>query len=146
MIVPSVRQRWIDDALAAGRLAVVAALREDGAVVLRPRARCRARTPPPTTGLVRQSRPCAAVLAGSSRLVVSGEVPPPRPGPRRGRDVDQPSPRAGRPAATKPSLLVVSEAYADGWHARLDGRPVPILRANAVCARWRCPRARTRWR
>jgi hypothetical protein len=32
--------------------------------------------------------------------------------------------------ASRPSLLVVAESYYPGWDATLDGRPVPILRAN----------------
>jgi hypothetical protein len=133
LIVPSVRQRWIDEALAAGRLAVVAALREDGAVVLRPtHALPRAYTAT-DYAIVPPERALAAVLAGSLRPVVSGELPPPRPGP-----VEAVAPVATafslrlQTSRKQASLLVVSEAFADGWHARLDGRPVPILRANAV--------------
>jgi hypothetical protein len=35
------------------------------------------------------------------------------------------------PAA--PSLLVVNDAFAEGWHAAVDGQPGPIFRANRVC-------------
>jgi hypothetical protein len=34
--------------------------------------------------------------------------------------------------APGPSLLVISEIYTPGWRAFVDGRPVPILRADAV--------------
>lgn len=34
--------------------------------------------------------------------------------------------------APGPSLLVISEMYTPGWRAFVDGRPVPILRADAV--------------
>lgn len=35
--------------------------------------------------------------------------------------------RAGRPG-----VLVVDDAYAPGWHAHMDGEPIPILRANMM--------------
>jgi len=35
-----------------------------------------------------------------------------------------------RTAADSEQLLVLSEIWAPGWHAELDGRPVPILRTN----------------
>jgi hypothetical protein len=30
----------------------------------------------------------------------------------------------------RPALLVVTDNYYDAWHAELDGRPVPVLRAD----------------
>jgi membrane protein YfhO len=35
-------------------------------------------------------------------------------------------------AAGRPGVLVVSDSYAPGWQARLDGQPIPILRANMM--------------
>jgi hypothetical protein len=35
-------------------------------------------------------------------------------------------------AATRPSLFVTSYAWMDGWHATVDGKSVPVARANAL--------------
>jgi len=35
-------------------------------------------------------------------------------------------------AAGRPGVLVVDDSYAPGWQARLDGEPIPILRANMM--------------
>jgi hypothetical protein len=35
-------------------------------------------------------------------------------------------------AAEHPGVLVINDAYAPGWVASLDGRPVPVLRADAL--------------
>ena len=34
--------------------------------------------------------------------------------------------------ASHPGHLVIADAFAPGWTARLDGSPVPLLRANGV--------------
>ena len=34
--------------------------------------------------------------------------------------------------ATRAALLVVSYAWLDGWHATVDGRSVPVTRANGL--------------
>ena len=39
-----------------------------------------------------------------------------------------------------PALLVLSEVHSPGWQARVDGEPVPLLRANvAFSAVWLAP-------
>lgn len=37
-----------------------------------------------------------------------------------------------RVAAARRGVLVLADAYAPGWQARVDGRAVPIMRADAV--------------
>lgn len=44
-----------------------------------------------------------------------------------GRDPDRPSIEVN---TTAPGLLVVADTWMPGWSARLDGRPVPVLRGN----------------
>jgi len=42
-----------------------------------------------------------------------------------------------RASVGAPGLLILSDAYDEGWQARVDGRPAPILRANyALRAVW----------
>jgi hypothetical protein len=138
LLVPSSpRQPWIDRGLASGRLAVLAPLREEGAVALRPtRALPRAytatdyRLAPPDAVL-------SLLQAGAFRAgpVLSEAVAlPPRPGPLQPVEATAWSPSTVRYELDRPEpcLLVVTDAFADGWRARVDGRPAPLLRANAV--------------
>jgi hypothetical protein len=143
LVPPRPMQRWVAQGLAAGRLQVVAPLPEDGAVVLRPtRAWPRAYT---TTAfrVVPHDEELAALAHGS--VIRQGEVledgrrraapvqlPPPEPGEARAVTPVGWSPAAQRfeVSVERPSLLVVSEAFADGWHASVDGAPVLVYRAN----------------
>jgi hypothetical protein len=137
-------QRWVADGLRARRLAVVTPLPSDGAVVLRP-------THP---------LPRAFLVDGGVR-VVDGEWPLLQQGAyrdgvvlRRGPLIPTEAEAGGEgelrpvvPAAWSPAavrfqlqpgaardhtVLVVNDAYADGWHAAVDGREVPIFRANLL--------------
>jgi len=33
---------------------------------------------------------------------------------------------------TEPALLILSDIHYPGWHARLDGRPTPLYKANGI--------------
>jgi hypothetical protein len=145
LVPPRPAQRWITAGLTAGRLQVVGPLPEDGAVVLRPTR------PWPrafTTTLYR-------VVSRDGELAALAEGPVIRDdevlegGQRRAARVQLAPPTAGAPIAVapaswsasalgfevnaaQPALLVVAEAFADGWHAAVDGVPAPIYRANLV--------------
>jgi uncharacterized membrane protein YfhO len=41
--------------------------------------------------------------------------------------------------ARDPAMLVVSDAFAEGWHATVDGTEVPIHRANLVARALQLP-------
>jgi hypothetical protein len=146
LLVPSSSmQRWVAEGLGRGRLQVVAALPEDGAVVLRPTQ------PLPrayTTTEFRLAAPRDELSALAEGLVIrDGEAL--EGGRRRPGAVTLPPSHAGAPVAAapaawapaalrfeltleRPSLLVISDAFADGWHASVDGAEVPIYRANIV--------------
>jgi hypothetical protein len=46
--------------------------------------------------------------------------------------------------APDPSILVVRNAWDEGWSATLDGRSVPMLRSTGSSRAWRCPGASSR--
>jgi len=151
LLVPSYpQQRWVAQALAARRVAIAAVLREEGAVVLRPTA------PTPraylTTGWRTASRQDElAALAGEriglGPVIRQGEVldhgqrtsvssVPDRP--QLGPPVPvaptswSPTRMTFQTGVPDPAMLVVTDAFTDGWHATVDGTEVPIHRANMV--------------
>ena len=68
----------------------------------------------------------------SSRTVVEGPVPPgyaPPTGEAR-VVIDEPERVEVRTRSDRPALLVLDDAFADGWTAQVDGRPTEILPTN----------------
>jgi hypothetical protein len=133
--------------LAQKRLEIASVLREDGAVVLRPTQawpRAYVATSWQTAGA--QDELSVLTGPGGGPVVRAGDV---LDHGRKAAGADLGSTRMGDPIAAapsfwsptrmtfragarEPSLLVVSDAFAEGWHASVDGAEVPIHRANIV--------------
>ena len=47
-------------------------------------------------------------------------------------EADRPGATVVRATPDRPALLVLNDAFAPGWTAEVDGRPAPIVRANAL--------------
>lgn len=70
--------------------------------------------------------------SGSPAVVLEGRAPG-RPAPGRVLSAERRAERVRIEAeSTGDGLLVVNDAYWPGWEAALDGRPVPILAADAL--------------
>jgi hypothetical protein len=71
-------------------------------------------------------------VAGLLSAVVEGPVPPGLAGGDATVLRDEPEAVAVRTTSTGPSLLVLNDAWAEGWSATVDGRPSPILPTNSM--------------
>ncbi len=115
---------------AAGRAAPRGAVLATGlARVERRRARGRRprsprRAPPAAPPMLR-----APVLADDVRAALAEPAPRPRAGRRHARRVQCATASRSPSTRPRPGVLVVHEAWAPGWTARVDGAPAPVLRA-----------------
>jgi hypothetical protein len=64
--------------------------------------------------------------------------------PRLQLEENSPSHLALEVAHATNGLLILSEIYYPGWEARLDGQPVPLLRANSILRAVEVPAGRHR--
>jgi hypothetical protein len=155
LLVPTVpAQHWAVRALNEGRVRMVAAPPRLGAVVLAPTSplpraftikALQSCTPADELGRVfaLEHRHRALISAGEALLdgrPVSLDLAPFLAGIGPGPD----TPRAVQPSSwtaeamsfevdlAAPGLLVVTDVFLEGWHASVDDRPVPILRANRL--------------
>jgi hypothetical protein len=95
----------------------------------RPRAylASEARSVTPEEALAFAGDPAEAARRGA---VVEGALPPALAGGEATVVRDDPEAVAVRTSSNASALLVLNDAFAAGWSARVDGRPAPILPAN----------------
>lgn len=70
-----------------------------------------------------------ALIEGSCRFCPSG---PPGPAGKVHSTHWSSNRVTVRVSATRPGLLIVSQAWFPGWHASVDGKAAPVLRANGI--------------
>jgi hypothetical protein len=82
----------------------------------------------PEASVLLESAPAHSVRPGLAPASAPADAPP--------ADVrvlqDDPERLRIEVAAGRPGVLLVTDSYAPGWQARLDGEPIPVLRANMM--------------